>query len=59
MEPATSYLKEEIDQLSGLSMVDVIQQLKKGEVEGKIEITMIVDHEFWSIKDQGNDEEHK
>jgi len=54
MEKSTSYLKEEIAQLSGLAMVDVIQQLKKGEAEGKIELTKLVDHEFWSVKDTGD-----
>ena len=48
MEQSTSYLKEEIAQLSELSMVDVIQQLQTGKEQGIIELTKLGDHEFWS-----------
>ena len=52
MELSTSYLREEIAQLSGLSLADVIEQLQKGVDQGIIESTKIGDHQFWSKKDK-------
>ncbi len=51
MEIDTSYLKEEIAQLSGLSLVDVIEQLQKGKDDGRIELTDQNGYEFWSKKE--------
>ena len=46
----TSYLKEELAHLSELPLSEVITQLKKLDTEGKIELTDIDGHEFWSKK---------
>ena len=55
MKLNTSYLKEELAYLTDLPLSIVVQDLKKFQADGKIELTNTNNYEFWSKKDEAKE----